>query len=89
MAKVDDSTQRKFIPVIFQSQVQPGTFGFTLPRLIENKVVLPVFEKHYRDDETVAPACNPALLFEVILPACSSRAMAAIRPAASAFPGPW
>jgi transposase len=69
--KVDDSTQGKFIPVSFQGQIQPGTFEFTLSYLIDYKVDLSVFHELYRNDETGAPAYNPAMLLKVILLAYS------------------
>jgi transposase len=65
--KVDDSTLGKFIPVSFQDQIQPGTFEFTLYYLIDNKVDLSVFEELYSNDETGAPAYNPAMLLKIIL----------------------
>jgi transposase len=65
--KIDDSTQGKFIPVSFQDQIQPGTFEFTLSYLIDHKVDLTVFEELYCNDETGAPAYNPAMLLKIIL----------------------
>ncbi len=65
--KIEDGAQGKFIPVSFQEQIQPGTFELSLSYLIDNKVDLSVFEDLYRNDETGAPAYNPAMLLKIIL----------------------
>ena len=69
--KRNDRDQGKFIPVCFDLQIQPGTFEFTLDYLIDNKIDLSVFEELYRNDETGAPAYNPAVLLKIILLAYS------------------
>jgi transposase len=69
--KITERDQGKFIPVCFDIQIQPGTFEFTLDYLIDNKVDLSVFDKEYRNDETGAPAYNPAVLLKIVLLAYS------------------
>ena len=76
-----DYTQSKLIPVHFDRQVLPGTFEHTLSYLIEHECDLSWFEERYRNDETGAPAYDPAILLKVILFAysrgiTSSRAIA-------------
>lgn len=66
-----DYGQMKFIPVSFNAQILPGTFEHTLNHLIDHEVDLGVFEHRYRNDETGAPAYDPALLLKVILYAYS------------------
>lgn len=59
--------QGKFIPIFFDRQILPGTFEYTLSYLIDNEVDLSVFEQRYRNDETGAPAYDPAILLKIIL----------------------
>jgi hypothetical protein len=54
--------QTKLIPVDFHRQIQPGTFEFTLHLIIEEDVDLSVFDSYYRNDDTGAPAYDPAML---------------------------
>jgi len=63
--------QGKFIPVIFDKQILPGTFEYTLSYLIDHEVDISIFETRYRNDETGAPAYDPALLLKIILYAYS------------------
>jgi transposase len=62
-----DYGQMKMLPVSFERQILPGTFEHTLNRLIEEEFDLSVFEARYRNDETGAPAYDPAILLKVIL----------------------
>jgi len=76
-----DYGQSKLIPVHFDRQVLPGTFEYTLSYLIEHECDLSWFEQRYRNDETGAPAYDPAILLKIILFAysrgiTSSRAIA-------------
>ncbi len=66
-----DYGQMKFIPVSFKEQILPGTFEYTLNHLIDHEIDLTVFEHRYRNDETGAPAYDPAILLKVILYAYS------------------
>lgn len=59
--------QSKFIPVSFDKQIVPGTFEYTLSYLIDHEIDLSVFEERYHNDETGAPAYDPALLLKIIL----------------------
>ena len=75
--------QMKMLPVSFERQILPGTFEHTLNRLIDEDFDLEVFESRYHNDETGAPAYDPAILLKIILLAyargvTSSRAIAAL-----------
>jgi transposase len=59
--------QTKLIPIAFSQQILPGTFEYTLNYLIENEFDLSVFEQRYHNDETGAPAYDPAILLKIIL----------------------
>ena len=62
-----DYTQGKFIPIHFDKQILPGTFEYTLHYLINNEIDLSVFDLRYKNDETGAPAYDPAILLKIIL----------------------
>lgn len=66
-----DYGQMKMVPVSFEEQILPGTFEHTLNHLIDHEIDLTVFEHRYRNDETGAPAYDPAILLKVILYAYS------------------
>lgn len=66
-----DYSQMKLLPVSFAAQILPGTFEHTLNHLIDEEFDLSVFEAHYKNDETGAPAYDPAILLKVILYAYS------------------
>jgi transposase len=66
-----DYRQTKMLPVRFEEQILPGTFEYTLNRLIDESIDLSVFEARYRNDEGGAPAYDPAVLLKIILLAYS------------------
>jgi transposase len=66
-----DYLQGKFIPIHFDRQILPGTFEFSLHYLIDNEIDLSMFDARYRNDETGAPAYDPAILLKIILYAYS------------------
>lgn len=66
-----DYSQGKFIPVHFDKQILPGTFEYTLHYLIDNEIDLSDFDLRYQNDETGAPAYDPAVLLKIILYAYS------------------
>ena len=59
--------QARFIPIHFDKQVIPGTFEYTLNYLIDNEIDLSLFDNRYKNDETGAPAYDPAILLKIIL----------------------
>jgi transposase len=66
-----DYRQTKMLPVRFEEQILPGTFEYTLNRLIDESIDLTVFEARCRNDEGGAPAYDPAVLLKIILLAYS------------------
>lgn len=60
-------SQTKMLPVSYDRQVLPGTFEHTLSHLIDHEIDLSVFEARYRNDETGAPAYDPAILLKIVL----------------------
>jgi len=66
-----DYSQGKFIPIHFDRQILPGTFEYSLHSLIDNEIDLSLFELRYKNDETGAPAYDPAILLKIILYAYS------------------
>ncbi len=62
--------QSRLLPVSLAQQIQPGTFEYTLNYVVDHEIDLKVFESRYRNDDTGAPAIDPALLLKVILLAC-------------------
>jgi transposase len=69
MARYKDYSyeQTKLIPIAFSQQILPGTFEYTFNYLIDKEVDLSVFEQRYHNDETGAPAYDPAILLKIIL----------------------
>jgi transposase len=59
--------QGKFIPIQFDRQILPGTFEYTVSYVIDNDIDLSVFDGRYKNDETGAPAYDPAILLKIIL----------------------
>jgi len=66
-----DYRQGKFLPISFEKQILPGTFEYTLNYLIDNELDLSVFDNRYCNDDTGAPAYDPAILLKIILYAYS------------------
>jgi len=62
-----DYGQMKMLPVSYAAQILPGSFEHTLAGLVDEEFDLEVFEGRYRNDETGAPAYDPAILLKVIL----------------------
>ena len=61
----------KMVAVSYERQVLPGTFEHTLNHLIDHDIDLGPFAARYVNDETGAPAYDPAILLKVILYAYS------------------
>ena len=54
--------QGKFIPIYFEKQILPGTFEYSLNHLIDHELDLSIFDDRYKNEETGAPAYDPAIL---------------------------
>ena len=59
--------QGLFLTVDLSEQIVPGTFEYTLKRLIDNKLDLRIFDRKYINDYTGAPAIEPGILLKIIL----------------------
>ena len=59
--------QDTLIPVSFQKQIFSGTFKYTPDYLIDHELDVGVFDSRYRNDETGAPAFDPAVLLKIVL----------------------
>jgi transposase len=59
--------QEMLLPVSLSQQIQPHTFEYTINYLVDHKIDLSVFESKYHNDQTGAPAIDPAILLKVIL----------------------
>jgi transposase len=76
-----DPQQTKMIALTYSRQLLPGTFEHALSYLIDNEIDLGRFAARFKNDETGAPAYDPAVLLKVVLFAysrgiTSSRTMA-------------
>ncbi len=58
--------QTRLIPVSFKDQIIPGTFEYALDDLIDHEVDLTVFESRFENDDTGAPAYDPAVLMKIV-----------------------
>jgi transposase len=61
----------KFIPVVLDTQLMPGSFEYALDFLVDNALDLSRFDARYKNDETGAPAYSPAVMIKIILLAYS------------------
>ena len=59
--------QTKMIPISYARQILPGSFEYALDHIIDQEIDLSVFTKRYRNDETGAPAFDPAILLKIVL----------------------
>jgi transposase len=59
------------VVINFEEQLQPGTFEFTLHKLIDNHIDLSVFHEKYTNDAGGRTAYDPAILLKIILYAYS------------------
>ena len=69
MAKYRDYSyeQSRLLPVSLKNQIQPGTIEYTINYLVDHEIDLFVFDEQYKNDETGAPAIDPAILLKIIL----------------------
>lgn len=63
--------QLKLIPISFSRQILPGSFEYTLNYVIDHEIDLAIFASRYDNDETGAPAYDPAILLKIVLYAYS------------------
>lgn len=68
--KVVDMSPR-FLPVILEQQLMPGTFEYALHALIDSEFDLSALAAKFKNDETGAPAYDPAVMLKIVLLAYS------------------
>lgn len=68
--KVVDRSPR-FLPISLEAQLVVGSFEHALDVLIDEELELSAFERWYCNDETGAPAYDPAVMLKIVLLAYS------------------
>ena len=76
--KVVDRSPR-FLPIVLEAQLIAGSFEYALDYLIDHEIDLSGVAQRYRNDETGAPAYDPAVMLKIILLAYS-RGVVSSRP---------
>lgn len=61
----------RFLPIDLSAQLVPGSFEHALDYLIDNEVDLSALAERFINDETGAPAYDPAVLLKIVLLAYS------------------
>ena len=59
--------QTELIPVCFDQQIVPGSFEYALNYIVDNELDLSGFDSRFNNDETGAPAYDPAIMLKIIL----------------------
>jgi len=59
--------QTVMLPVVLGRQLQPGSFEYAINYLVDQCVDRSVFDERYANDETGAPAIDPAILLKIVL----------------------
>ncbi|MGD8177463.1 transposase, partial [Marinimicrobium sp. ARAG 43.8] len=62
-----DYSQSAMVVIDFEEQLQPGTFEFTLHRLIDDHIDLSAFHEKYKNDAGGRAAYDPVILLKIIL----------------------
>jgi transposase len=60
-----------FIPVVFEEQIQPGSFEFALAHLVDGELDLTALDAKFRNDATGASAYDPRTMLKIVLLAYS------------------
>ena len=68
--KIVDRSPR-FLPIVLDAQLMTGSFEYALDYLVDHEIDLSELERRYRNDETGAPAYDPAVLLKIVLLAYS------------------
>jgi transposase len=61
----------RFLPVVLDAQLMAGSFEYALDYLIDNEIDLSGFDARYNNDDTGAPAYDPAVMLKIVLLAYS------------------
>jgi transposase len=76
--KVVDRSPR-FLPIVLEAQLIAGSFEYALDYLVDHEIDLSSVAQRYRNDETGAPAYDPAVMLKIVLLAYS-RGVVSSRP---------
>jgi hypothetical protein len=57
----------KPLPLTFSEQIVRGTFEYAVNWLVDHKIDVRVFGARYRNDDTGAPASDPAVMLKIVL----------------------
>jgi transposase len=68
--KVVDRSPR-FLPIVLDAQLIAGSFEYALDYLIDHEIDLSGIDRRYVNDETGAPAYDPAVMLKIVLLAYS------------------
>src|SRR6476620_826683 len=60
-----------FVPVVFEEQIQAGTFEFALEHLVDAELDLSRLDARFKNDETGASAYDPRVMLKIVLLAYS------------------
>src|SRR5450830_269758 len=60
-----------FLPIVLEAQLMSGSFEYALDYLIDNEIDLSGFDARYNNDDTGAPAYDPAVMLKIVLLAYS------------------
>ena len=61
----------RFLPIVLESQLVPGSFEHALDVLMDNEIDLSPLAARFCNDETGAPAYDPAVMLKIVLLAYS------------------
>ena len=61
----------RFLPIVLEAQLQPGSFEYALDYLVDHQLDLSPLRTRYKNDETGAPAYDPAVMLKIVLLAYS------------------
>jgi len=59
--------QTVMLPVALDRQLQPGSLEYAINHLVDHCIDRSVLEERYRNDETGAPAIDPAVVLKIVL----------------------
>jgi transposase len=68
----------RFLPIVLEAQLIPGSFEHALDILIDTEIDLSGLAKRFCNDETGAPAYDPAVMLKIVLLAYSRGVVAAV-----------
>ncbi len=63
--------QGKFVPILFERQILPGSFEYALNHIVDHNLNCSVFNPFYNNEEQGAPAYDPRILLKIVLYAYS------------------